>query len=639
MCGISGFFLSTPAPGDSQVLSRSLKLMHHRGPDSRGLVLVGENGITRVDEADIESGQFSFAEKPKIAMGHVRFSLVDLTRAGYQPFFTDDNKVCVTFNGQIYNYVEVRRDLEQQGFSFQTNSDTEVLAKAYQCWGTDCFERFNGFWALALYDVEKKRLLLSRDRLGKAPLYVCRNERGLFWASELKSLMQFVPEEAAKTNASSVLHFANWLKKDFGHSTFYENIRTFPNASYCWVDPSKNLDTQGFWQLPTQRRTEQQLSIPDAVAEHKSVMQEAVRIRVRADAPVSVQLSGGMDSSTLVALAAGLDTQVEAFTVKYGYGDQDEEPYARAVAESFGDKVKYNVIRFEESDFVDQLEQFSRQMDEPYHSPNQLSSQFVWREMAQKGFRAVLYGGGGDEVFAGYVSEYYAPYLNSLLRQGKMGTFARNFWSCSEYSSGLLPKDQARMLARMMPMTPRRTTHGKVRFIPKEMNPLHPDLVATTTDSPPHGFDERLHANMASWRMNYWLRNDNQNSLSVPMELRSPMLDYKVMEHAFTLPPGYLIRDGWLKWIMRKAMEDTLPASIVWRRNKMGFPFPLGDWLAKNEKSLLEMCACDCPYVSWDKLRQNYGALCKVDVEYVWGMIAILLWWKQCVAESARISA
>ena len=635
MCGIVGYRSIKPVAADMVQLVRTLDLMRHRGPDDRGFAFIQQSQASYVDRHQLSRASLD-SRNHSIALGHVRFSIVDLSDAGHQPFVTDDGRICLTFNGEIYNYVEVRRELESEGYSFRTRTDTEVLAKAYQRWGVDCFRRLTGFWALALYDFKLQRLLLARDRIGKAPLYFCQDKGGLYWASELKVLLEFVPEERRNIRVESVAHFANWLRKDFGDTTFYRNIRTFPAASYAWVQADGSFRPESYWSLPAERLSESQLPVAEAAEQFNSLMSESVRIRHRADVPVAVQLSGGMDSSTLVAKAAQVGDSVDAYTVKYGYGDQDEEPYARSVAEMYRDKVRYHIVHPSEDDFVGQLMDYTRMMDEPYHSPNQLSNQHIWKQMADHGLRVVLYGGGGDEVFAGYAAEYFPPYLRSLIKTGKPLKFLSEFFSCTEYQPGIALKDYAIMLGKLFPAVPRRSTHGRIRFIPSAVNPLAGEIVDLCRLSPPNELEERLHQNMRDWRMNYWLRIDNQNSLSVPVELRCPFLDHRVIEFAFRLPQGYLIRDGWMKWIVRKSMEGQLPSNVVWRRTKMGFPFPLKDWLLKNRRRLRQQVeGIVCPYVDGDRLFEHMDELCAIDAEYVWGLIAILLWWKYSVNEGA----
>lgn len=613
LCGLIGFFSDRPLYQDHSKISTFLHQIRHRGPDHQGLVVL-EGKATR--------------KKQQIALGHVRFSLVDLSEASNQPMTTSDGRVCITLNGEIYNYKEIRAELEDKGHRFSTTSDTEVMAVAYQCWGEACFDRLNGFWAVALFDHETQRLLLARDRLGKAPLYIHQRAGQIFWASELKSLLSFFPDERSRIHLPAVAHYANWLRKDFGNETFFENFHTFPAASHTWVSDSAEIRPLRYWQVPGRRFSEAELSVDDAIGAFRDTATEAVRIRMRADARVAVQLSGGMDSSTLLALAAKRADNLDVYTIKHNYSGEDEENFARSVKERFSDKLNYNVIRLSEKSYLDELPEFAGHMDEPFHSPNQLSNQRIWREMKDRGIRAVLYGGGGDEVFSGYVSDYFAPHLRSLLGQGKALSFAKDFIGCSEISGDFAFSGHMKMLVKMANFAPTRATHGKARFIPKSINPLAPEMLDLLDRRPPTKFNELMQANMGDWRMNYWLRNDNQNSMRVPIELRMPLLDYKVIELAFALPESYLIRDGWMKWIMRKSMADDLPEDVVWRRKKMGFPFPLREWLDRHKGELLGMvCGTDCPFICKQRLQRHYDELRIRDADYLWGLLSILLWW------------
>jgi asparagine synthase (glutamine-hydrolysing) len=631
MCGIAGFLCKQN--GMVENFYSAMQTMAHRGPDDQGFVFVDRDGQLLGTGSQYENG--GGIGSVYLALGQIRFSLVDLTKAGHQPFFTDDGKICIIFNGEIYNYVEVRVKLEALGVTFSTRTDTEVFAKAYGYWGVECFSYLSGFWATVIYDQTLNKVLVARDRLGKAPLYICQNQDGLFWASEINSLLKLVPSERKNINDQSVLHFANWQKRDFNNSTFYKNITTFPRASYAWVDEQGGLDIHEYWGLQETRMSESEISVTCAIDQFKHLIDDAVRIRVRADAPVAVQLSGGMDSSTLLASVANHADRIDAYTVEYGYGPQNEEPYARMVADMYRDKVNYHVVNPVDQDLMLELPDYAKFMAEPYHSPNQLSSQHIWRKMASTGIRAVIYGGGGDEVFAGYSSEYFAPYLRQLLSEKHGARFLKEFFSSSEYARGFPLMDYIKMAMSTFSNVPRRSTHGSIPFIAEKMNPLNIDLLGIGQRKPSRDLNEKLAQNMGDWRMNYWLRIDNQNSMGVPVELRSPLLDHRVVEFAYSLPASYLIRDGWFKWIVRKAMEDELPAEVVWRRQKMGFPFPLTEWLGKNFTSFKRMLIdTDCPYVRSKQLFKYFHELNSRDSEYLWGLISILMWWKFVVTDN-----
>ena len=637
MCGIAGYMTRNADAQLSAKLCAALNMINHRGPDDAGLTLISRDGnavnysIDGTDPAvrDLVRFDSSNAAENYIGLGHRRFSIIDTSPAGHQPFWSEDGTVCAAFNGEIYNYVELRGTLEKMGHQFRTRSDTEVLVQAYLAWGVECFEQFVGFWALTLFDRRVGKLLLARDRIGKAPLYVCQTSSALLWCSEIKGLFKMAPQESVRIDEQSVFDFANWQRRDINDRTFYSNIKTFPRASFAWVDSNGDFEPELYWSLPTHRLTEQDIGIDDAAAKFSEIIDDAVRIRLRADVPVASQLSGGMDSSTLLAVTCGVKDSIEAYTVKFDEAANDEEPFARLVAERYRDQVDYNVVEPPAHDLLDNMDEFVSLMEMPFHSPNQFTSHRIWKIMSDKGLRVVLYGAGGDEVFAGYRSDYFAPYLRLLLARGELARFTREFFTFSEYSMQRHIFNYAYTVAKMIPQIPTPADNGRIRFVPTAKNPLVSSNLRSEQIFPPKNFNERLRANMQEWRMNYWLRIDNQNSLGVPVELRSPFLDHRLVEFAFSLPESYLIRNGWLKWIVRYAMRDKLPKEIVWRRQKIGFPFPLKTWLVKNRSAFeSHLKGIECPYVDVRVLMANYDELAQKHAEYTWGLISILLWWK-----------
>ena len=226
--------------------------MRHRGPDDEGITLIDperdvhQDLLTENSARSLQGYERAGEAKDiqhRIGIGHRRFSIVDISSAGHQPFWSSESKVCVAFNGEIYNYVELREELKQKGFRFHTASDTEVLAMAYRAWGVKCFQRFNGFWAVSLYDQERRQMLLARDRIGKAPLYVTRDDRGLYWASEIKGLFAMLGSSQFIVHEQAVVDFLKWYRRDLFHETFYKGISSFPNAAYAWVERRRKLPT------------------------------------------------------------------------------------------------------------------------------------------------------------------------------------------------------------------------------------------------------------------------------------------------------------------------------------------------------------------------------------------------------------
>ena len=367
---------------------------------------------------------------------------------------------------------------------------------------------------------------------------------------------------------------------------------------------------------------------------------DAVRLRLRADVPVSVQLSGGMDSSSLLAIAATIASRIHAYTVAYPGSEVNEEPFARQVANYYSSTVDYSVIEPPAEDILDHADSYVHLMGEPFHSPNQFTSQRIWRTMASHGFRATLYGAGGDEVFAGYATDYFQPYLRYLLSHRRGWRFLREFMLFSQHRPGRFGLDYFRRGSQLiLPEAVRALpwaahVYHKVAKdqIPLECDPFVRPTGVNAHPGPAEALPERMLDYMSHWLMNYWLRIDNQNSMGVPLELRIPFLDYRVVEFGFTLPLEFLIRDGWMKWILRSAMEDELPRDVVWRKRKMGFPFPLKEWLGRVKDRILSMIQpLDSPYLNMKRFIAGYETIRQHDAAYLWCLVSLAMWWKRCV--------
>jgi asparagine synthase (glutamine-hydrolysing) len=653
MCGIAGYYVLQAHQPDSAQLRRSLQAMRHRGPDDEGITLIDpERGVHQDLLTENSARNIRGYERAgevrciqhRIGLGHRRFSIVDISFAGHQPFWSSDGKVCVAFNGEIYNYVELREELKQKGFRFHTASDTEVLAMAYRAWGVSCFERFNGFWAVSLYDQERRQMLLARDRIGKAPLYVTRADRGLYWASEIKGLFAMLGSSQFIVHEQAVVDFLKWYRRDLFHETFYKDISSFPNAAYAWVQADGTYQPVKYWGVPNRRLTLNDISVDEAKERLKDLLGDAVRLRLRADVPVSVQLSGGMDSSALLALAANSASRVHAYTVAFPGSEVNEEPFARKVVEHYSGRVDYSVVEPPAGDILDHADSYIQLMGEPFHSPNQFTSHRIWTLMTKQGFRATLYGAGGDEVFAGYAMDFFPSYLRSLLKQGRSIRFLKEFFRFSQHRPGQLGFDYFRRagqlllpgVARLLPWAPR-LYHNLVKDpIPPGCDPFVAPKGVSAHAGPSDDIDGRMIDYMTDWLMNYWLRIDNQNSMGVPLELRLPFLDYRVVEFGFKLPMEFLIRDGWMKWLLRSAMEDLLPRDVVWRKRKMGFPFPMAQWLGRFKGRILSMIQpLDSPYLDMKRFNSGYETIRAHDPAYLWCLISLAMWWKRCVQEDS----
>jgi asparagine synthase (glutamine-hydrolysing) len=640
MCGISGYFLTNSLETSAEKILKMTRAIAFRGPDDEGLTLFSLNAskINNLATTHTAQGVLGLQDISKagpvphrIAFGHRRFSIVDISPSGHQPFWSKDYQVCVAFNGEIYNYVELRQALKFLGHNFYTDSDTEVLVEAYLEWGTGCFQHFNGFWALSLYDARKNAVLLARDRIGVSPLYITQTPKGLFWSSEIKGIFAALGSSTFSICDQSVFDFVQYSWRDLFDTTFYEGIVTFPKASYAWVEPDGSYCPQTFWQLPHKRRREQDIHPTEAIQELRHLLTEAVSIRLRADVPVGVELSGGMDSSSISAIAAHSGNPIETFTVSFPETEADEEPFARKVAEYYRDRLHYNVLVPPPDDLFAQVDQYIELIEEPFHAPNLLTNQSIWREMATRNIRVSLHGGAGDELFAGYAGEYHPLYLQMLLRQGSLLPFIREFLLYSEARSKKLGLGYLSQVYRLLPenlQILKKTQINKSPSLDPFIVPQHIDRLGASSD-----LHQRLIDNMGDWRMNYWMRSANKSAMGIPMELRFPFLDYRVIDFAFTLPISYLVRQGWMKWVLRQSMKDILPPEVTWRKVKVGFPFPYTQWLLASK---LRFChairSLDCPYLNWQQLSsESYESLAYKNPLYLWRMMSLALWWKKCV--------
>jgi len=582
MCGIAGIVHLKNEPVSAQALQAMNRAIVHRGPDDEGYVLIDPSGSQCYEYSGASSPKdvrdriprFSANapnQRASIGLCHRRFSIIDLTGGAHQPFFDSQRSCCVVFNGEIYNYVELRDLLSGVGVSFRTQSDTEVLLEAYKHWGTSCFSRLNGFWAIALYDFRTKQLILSRDRIGKRPLFWTIAGSQLFFASEIKALLQ-VPAVAAGRKINDVAIY-RWLvtgQKDLNNSTCFDGIYSLPAGSWAVANSSFPNNARTFWSVPQTRLPESEISTKEAASRLRSLLDDAVRIRLRADVPLSVELSGGMDSSTLVALAARhYPGKITTYTVRFPEKESNEEPFARSVASFY--KTNYQVLQSPIASFWQDILSFTYLEEEPYHSPNLQTNQVIWSQMRAMGTKVSLNGAGGDENFAGY-SRYYLPFQVENLQEGRYRTYVGNALRYSQGRTNIRGLYQP--MSRFLKMSAASPTS-----LSYYLGTIHLDRLPECET-----LDKVLFGDMTDTLMPYWLRSGDRGYMGIPLEVRAPFLDYRVIELAFQLPVTYLIRDGWHKWILRKAVEDILPADVVWRRQKMGFPFPFARFYDQNKK-------------------------------------------------------
>ena len=529
--------------------------LDHRGPDGDG----------------------SFADDG-VALGFRRLAIIDLSDAGSQPFASDDGTLQLLHNGEIYNYRELRRELEGRGRSFRSQTDTEVIVRAYEEWGDDCVRRFNGMWALALWDGPRQRLFCSRDRFGVKPFYYSWDGGRLAFASELKA---FRAVGELEPHLPAVRDFLEQGYVDHTDDTFFAGIRKLPPAHSLVVD-ERGLHVSRYWELEPR---DVDGDSADAVRE---LFLDAVRLRLRSDVPVGTCLSGGIDSSAIVcAVDHLLRTEAEnarpvgerqrTFTAFFEERGFDERPFAEAVVAQTRSQPHW--VTFDSRELVDVLPSIVRTQDEPFGSTSIVAQWFVMRAAKEAGLKVMLDGQGADETLAGYHG-YFGPFFADLLRSGQLRELGAELRAYrSVHGAGLATTAEA--LARpFLPERVRWAARGRARG---GSALVHPDLPRTET---PHanGFDggylrRQMQLILMQRGLPELLHYEDRNSMAHSLEARVPFLDYRLVELLFSLGASDLIHRGRTKDVLRRALADLLPPVVRDRVDKLGFVTPEAAWL------------------------------------------------------------
>jgi asparagine synthase (glutamine-hydrolysing) len=563
MCAISGIVnLDPQRPIDPAVLDRMTDIMSHRGPDGRGTFIDGNVGL-----------------------GHRRLSIIDLA-GGAQPMFNEDESVVTVFNGEIYNYADLTGDLIARGHRFRTNSDTETIVHAYEEYGDSCLERFRGMFAIALWDTRRKRLLLARDRLGIKPVYYYQGQGFLAFASEVKALLE-IPEVPCEVDLDALSLYTS-LRYVPGPRTMFRNIFKLQPGHFLTLDRN-GVSIRKYWDMEFHPREDDE---QDLLSKFDSLLTESVRLRLMAEVPLGVFLSGGLDSSSILAVMSELRRSQGINTFSVGYeevsgqeAESNEFEFARMAADAFGSK--HHECRIGPRDVQDILPKIVWHLDEPLADPSCVPLYFV-SKAAREDITVVLSGEGADEVFSGYSIYRRMLQMESIYRYGgrflaPLAPFARPF----------VPGERNRAALDFVSTPLEQRYHGVSRaFRPDMKRQLLP------WDAGRHG-DEMIGGLFESCfqaagrttplnRMLYvdthvWLPDDlllkaDKMTMANQLELRVPFLDHRMVEFASRLPQTAKLRGKTGKALLRKLMTGKLPSPIL-TRGKKGFPVPTAGWL------------------------------------------------------------
>jgi asparagine synthase (glutamine-hydrolysing) len=554
MCGLCGI-VALGRPPEVEAAAAMAATLDHRGPDGDG--------------AWHDDG---------VALGFRRLAIIDLSDAGRQPFASDDGTLRLLHNGEVYNYRELRRELEARGQAFRSATDTEVILRAYEEWGERCVERFNGMWALALWDGRRRRLFCSRDRFGVKPLYYSWDGERFAFASELKA---FRATGKLEPYLPAVRDYLEQGYVDHTDETFFAGIRKLPPAHSLVVDEG-GLRVRRYWSL------EPRDAPADAADEVRALFLDAVRLRLRSDVPVGTCLSGGIDSSAIVcAVDHLLRTEAEnarpvgdrqrTFTAYFEARGYDERPYAEAVVAQTRSQPHW--VTFDSRELVDVLPAIVRAQDEPFGSTSIVAQWFVMRAAKDAGLKVMLDGQGADETLAGYHG-YFGPFFADLLRRGelrRLGSELRAYRSLHGAGVGTTAVALARPF---LPERVRWAARGRLKGGTALVHPDLPPTCAEHVNGSGGGFLRRQMELILMRRgLPELLHYEDRNSMAHSLEARVPFLDYRLVELLFSLGSGHLIERGRTKAVLRHALGDLLPPVVRDRVDKLGFVTPEASWL------------------------------------------------------------
>lgn len=612
MCGIVGFYSPDSELPEEERFSRACKEIRHRGPDDQGIENLGQ-----------------------VMFGHRRLSIIDLGH-GHQPLSDLDKSVWVIFNGEIYNYVELKAELETLGHRFTTFSDTEVIVEAYKAWGTDCFSRFRGMFAIALWDTRSRELFLARDPLGKKPLYWYRSGQKVGFGSELKSL-KLLPGFNSDIDNQSVRDYFLMGYTVTPH-TIYSSVHKLKPGHFLRLRQG-DIEEHRYYQLDFEPKHNQ--SEDDLLEELDEILDESVRIRLRADVPFGAFLSGGLDSSIITALMAKhLDNPVKTFSIGFDEREFSELSDAKMISDHVGTEHSEHVVK---ADAVDLVGKLAWHFDEPFADSSAIPS-FIVAQIAAQEVKMVLTGDGGDEAFGGY--ERYFKYQtihhlhkSSLGQAGRLAKFASKVGGSRGKRLGWLGE-------RLQRPFPDRYISGVGLSTPEFAN----DLVKLSDCEKGYGqrilgafdfnysnsLDSMIHGDIQTYLLDDILVKVDRMTMANSLESRSPLLDSELVKWSVRLPVSMKHNRNSGKLILKKYAERLLPYEALVKK-KQGFAIPLATWFRNELKEmtsdlLSSQVFKERGFFNYELTQNILGdhLACKHDhSEHLWQLLMFELWAEQ----------
>ena len=648
MCGISGY-LDLHKGVDKHILKEMTDMISYRGPDDEGFALIsasktlfakGKDSCVTGDEKYLcdcdEQGFF-------LGLGHRRLSILDLSPLGHQPM--EKHGRVMVYNGEVYNFIELRAELEAQGYTFSSSCDSEVILSAYDYWGSQCVHHFNGMWALAIYDPKKKILFLSRDRFGVKPLYYYKDGEKLIFASEIKQIL-CDPAVPRIVNAEILAHYVKFNFREYSEETFFQGIHALRGGCSMTMD----LDPEGgniqkmnihrYYDLNAHVKAQPCQNSAEMVGD---ALRKAIRLRMRSDVKVGSCLSGGLDSSSIVGIICDELKQIHKdpenlTTVSIGFPDDkdiNEIGFCHQVTDFC--RCEEHIITPDIDSVLQHLEQIIWHQDEPLPHLGVEVSYAVFKGAADKGCGVFFDGQGGDEGLAGYYG-YYAHYLWSILTRKGIRKFG------AELNKIVASSGMTRKLAILYTLyfniasvriwgTSIRRNKYMSRRLRRSVNTKNLHMFFSSKDGTGRQLEDYLYGSLPG--ILHW---EDRNSMASSVETRLPFLDYEYVEKVLSVDLNEKIKDGYTKVPLREYMKGLLPDEVIWRKNKLGFPAPTGRWFWEIPREYF-MNLLDQPrsaeFFNLNKIKNDYMRKCGNE-EMMAKFILVELWMRKFDMRTAQ---
>jgi asparagine synthase (glutamine-hydrolysing) len=647
MCGIAGVFNIDNKPVDQERLVAMTKIIKHRGPDDEGYLLVntGSGTIQHCHNSDtlpeIQAETIALPNdfNANLALGFRRLSIIDISPRGHQPMSNNDGSIWIVFNGEIFNYLELREELQSLGHTFKSKSDTEVIIKSYEQWGVSCLNRFNGMWSFALWDNRDKTLFCARDRFGVKPFNYYFDGKTFIFGSEIKQILQW---PVNKTIDQEVI-FKSFAIGAFLHNSntsYFENIKLLPHSHYILIK-NNTFEIKCYYNLDPSKFETSKLSFDDACQQYRELFTDAVKLRMRSDVAVGSTLSGGLDSSAIVCVAAGITPkQFNTFTSYYTHEKKyDERKWAEIVVNSTHSQSHY--ISGNADRVMKDLEDITWYHDYPVTGSSPVAQYYVMKLAKENQVTVLLDGQGSDEILGGYAHTFYRYYAD-LFSQFRWGKLAK------EYPSFLAKVDKGSVFSKILKtklayLFNEKTLYrneARFAFNPlqyKYNSKLNFDEVVNLKTSKVSNF---LYNQLMATSIQTLLHFEDRNSMASSIESRVPFLDYRFVEFAFSLPSEYKIHRNYGKYIHREALKTIVPQEIMDRKDKLGFLAP-GEyfWLRNEMKGyyteILQSSSFKSREIFDHKLIENeysqYLNGKNTHAKWLWMAMALELWFRKFV--------